>query len=138
VLNPLLLGLDKTQDLYRACTMCGECETICPSGIDHPSMFLSYRAMDVERDKKRRGKARPLKESASIGLFTWASKRASRWNFGARMTRPFFNRQARDGVVSKVAGAFKGWFKSRDLPALPKRTFHERMQVRMEKKSEDK
>ena len=26
-----------------------------------------------------------------------------------------------------LAGAFKGWFKSRDLPAMPEKTFHERM-----------
>jgi L-lactate dehydrogenase complex protein LldF len=139
VLNPLLLGLDKTQDLYRACTMCGECKKICPSGIDHPAMFLSYRSMDVERDQKHRGKPRPLKESASVGLFSWATKRASRWNFGARVTRPLFNRHSRDGVVSRLAGAFSGWFKSRDLPAFPEKTFHERMQEQTEEKTnEDK
>jgi L-lactate dehydrogenase complex protein LldF len=135
VLNPLLLGLDKTQDLYRACTMCGECKTICPSGIDHPSMFLTYRAMDVARDQTHRGKARPLKESASVGLFTWATRRASRWNIGARIIRPLFNRRARKGIVSRFAGAFEGWFKSRDLPALPQKTFHERMQERMKNKT---
>jgi len=128
VLNPLLLGLDKTQDLYRACTMCGECKRICPSGIDHPSMFVAYREMDVERDAKHRGKARPLKESVSIGAFAWAARRAGRWKFGARMMRPFFNRHSRDGIVGSFAGAFKGWFKSRDLPVMPQKTFHERME----------
>ena len=135
VLNPLLLGLDKTQDLYRACTMCGECKKICPSGIDHPSMFLSYRAMDVDRDLKHRGKARPMKESASIGVFAWATERASRWNLGAKTVRRLFNRQARDGIVSRFAGAFEGWFKSRDLPAMPEKTVHERMEEQAEEKT---
>jgi L-lactate dehydrogenase complex protein LldF len=135
VLNPLLLGLDKTQDLYRACTMCGECKAICPSGIDHPSMFLSYRAMDVDRDSKYGGKARPLKESAPAGIFAWATRSASRWNLGARTMRRFFNRGAHDGIVSKFAGAFGGWFKTRDLPAMPEKTLHERMEEPGEEKT---
>jgi len=56
VLNPLLLGLDRTQDLYRACTLCGTCVTVCPAGIDHPTLFLDYRARDVEEDPRLHGK----------------------------------------------------------------------------------
>jgi len=138
VLNPLLLGLDKTQDLYRACSMCGECKLICPSGIDHPSMFLSYRARDVEQDRKYGGKPRPLKESASMGIFTWATRRAGRWNLGAKTVRPFFNRYAKDGIVSKAASALDGWFKSRDLPAMPEKTFHERASEGTKDKPDDK
>ena len=41
VLNPLLLGLERTQDLYRATTLCGACKGVCPAGIDHPSLFLT-------------------------------------------------------------------------------------------------
>jgi hypothetical protein len=62
-----------------------------------------------------------------MSLFTWATKKASRWNLGARTMRPLFNLGASDGVVGKFAGAFKGWFESRDLPAMPGKTFHERM-----------
>ncbi len=131
-LNPLLLGLDRTQDLYRACTMCGECKAVCPAGVDHPSLLLSYREKDVERDSKYRAKPRPVKESTSMGLFTWAAKKASRWNLGARTIRPLFNFGASGGVVGKFAGALKGWFKSRDLPSMPEKTFHERMEERTE------
>ncbi|MDZ4184450.1 MAG: LUD domain-containing protein, partial [Desulfuromonadales bacterium] len=44
VLNPLLLGFDRTRDLYHACTLCGACKAICPGGVDHPGLFLYYRA----------------------------------------------------------------------------------------------
>jgi hypothetical protein len=67
-----------------------------------------------------------------MGLFTWAANKASRWNLGARTIRPLFNLGASDGVVARFAGALKGWFKSRDLPAMPKKTFHERMEERSE------
>ncbi len=137
VLNPLLLGLEVTQDLYRACTLCGECKSICPGGIDHPSMFLSYRAKDVERDVEYGGKARPLKESASAAVFAWAAKKAGRWKLGIKGIRPFFNRGVEDGVVRKFFGALKGWFRSRDLPIISEKTFREQMEDIDEKEPTD-
>lgn len=131
VLNPLLLGLDRTRDLYGACTMCGECKAICPSGIDHPSLLLSYRTKDVEGSDGYGVEPRPTpgraKGKSSVGLFSWATKKASRWNLGARAVRPLFNLGASDGVVGRFWGIFAGWFGSRDLPTMPKKTFHERM-----------
>ena len=125
VLNPLLVGLDKTQDLYHACTLCNNCKTICPGGIDHPSMFLSYRAQEV--DGTHEGKPRPQSEKWFMKAFTWATKRAWHWNFGIKSVRPFINRYASEGVIAKLTDSFEGWFKSRNLPALAKKTFHERM-----------
>ncbi len=125
VLNPLLLGLDKTQHLYHACTLCNNCSTICPGGIDHPSMFLSYRAQEAAG--RFEGARRPRSEKGFMKAFTWATKRAWRWNFGIKGTRPFINRYARDGVIGKMTTAFEGWFRSRDLPAVAKKSFHERM-----------
>ena len=55
VLNPLLLGWIETQDLYRATTLCGACKSVCPVGIDHPSMFLYYRSKDVLGDPEFQG-----------------------------------------------------------------------------------
>ncbi|RJP73508.1 MAG: lactate utilization protein [Candidatus Abyssobacteria bacterium SURF_17] len=130
VLNPLLLGLDKTQDLYRACTLCGKCKEICPSGIDHPKMFLSYRAKDVEGDEIYKGKRRSWKESAAVELLTWGIRRAWRWNLGAKATRPAINRYADDGKLKNIKGTFEGWFRSRDFPSMAERTFHERMDGR--------
>jgi len=127
VLNPLLLGQDRTQDLYRACTLCGECKNICPGGIDHPKMFLSYRARDVEGNERFKGERRPWTESSLFGLLTWATTSAWRWNLGVKAARPFINRYARDGAISEMKESLEGWFRSRDLPAMPEKTFHERM-----------
>ncbi len=48
VLNPALLGLASTSDLYGACTLCQKCKTICPAGVDHPKVLLYYRQKSVE------------------------------------------------------------------------------------------
>jgi len=126
VLNPLLLGLERTQDLYRATTLCGSCKSICPAGIDHPSLFLHYRAKDVSGDAALRAKKRPLVERIFFRLWTWAVTRHRLWNWGVRFVRPFVNKEAHEGMLREVGGLFKGWFRSRDLPAMAGKTFHDR------------
>ncbi|MGE5544168.1 MAG: LUD domain-containing protein, partial [Bacillota bacterium] len=45
VLNPLLLGVNRSQDLFEACTQCGFCQEVCPGGIRHLELFNRYRQM---------------------------------------------------------------------------------------------
>jgi L-lactate dehydrogenase complex protein LldF len=126
VLNPVLLGLDRTQDLYRASTLCGSCKSVCPVGIDHPSIFLYYRAKDVLGDPYFKGKRRPWMEERFFKGWSWAVNRSWRWNLGIRMVRPYINKKANGGVIRKLTRFFDGWFRSRDLPPLAEKTFHER------------
>jgi L-lactate dehydrogenase complex protein LldF len=126
VLNPLLLGLERTQDLYRATTLCGACKGVCPAGIDHPSLFLQYRAKDVLSEKTFRPKKRGPTERSFFRLWTWAVARYWLWNLGVRMVRPFINKEAHESVLRNVRGPFEGWFRSRDLPAMAEKTFHDR------------
>ncbi|GAB4350961.1 MAG: LutB/LldF family L-lactate oxidation iron-sulfur protein [Candidatus Abyssubacteria bacterium] len=130
VLNPLLLGLDNTQDLYRACTLCGECKAVCPAGLDHPAMFLSYRAKDVEHEKKYKAHPRPWTESRVMDALAWVMGRVRRWNIGVSGARAFFNRHARGNTITQMDGPLKGWFRSRDLPPVATKSFHERMNAR--------
>lgn len=130
VINPLILGQARTQDLYRACTLCGACKVVCPAGIDHPQKFLSYRARDVERDPTYRAKGRPWTESAFMGMFTWATKHRWRWNLGIQAARPVINRHVEKGFIRGMKGPLEGWFKSRDFPAMAEKTFHDRMRRR--------
>lgn len=126
VLNPLLLGLDRTQDLYRATTLCGACKSVCPAGIDHPGMFLYYRAKDVLGDPYFKGQPRPGSEKRFFKAWTMAVNRSWLWNLGIRMARPFINKDVHEGMISKMKGPFQGWFRTRDLPAIAEKTFHER------------
>jgi L-lactate dehydrogenase complex protein LldF len=126
ILNPLLLGLERTQDLYRATTLCGACKAVCPAGIDHPNLFLQYRAKDVLGEETFQGKKRPAMERVFFRVWTWAVTRSWFWNGAARMVRPFINKEAREGMLRRVRGPFEGWFRSRDLPAMAEKTFHDR------------
>jgi len=135
VLNPLLLGLDRTQDLYRACTFCGNCTSVCPGGVDHPGLFLHFRSKDVEGDGTFKGKPRPREERSTFELMSFAVTHDWFWNAAARLARPFYNLKAKKGEVEELWGQFEGWFRSRNLPAIPKQTFHEWWKARGRKES---
>ncbi len=126
VLNPLLLGLERTQDLYRATTLCGACKGVCPAGIDHPSLFLRYRAKDVSGEKIFLAKKRSGTERTFFRLWTWTVTRSWLWNWAVRIVRPFINKEAHEGLIGKMRGPFQGWFRSRDLPAMAEKTFRDR------------
>lgn len=121
VLNPLLLGLDKTEDLYHATTLCGACKAVCPAGIDHPGLFLHYRAKRVSERPGGSGR-----KSVFFHLWSWGATSGFRWRFAVRLLRPFVNRTAKNGLIRKMIRPLDGWFRSRDLPAMAKQSFHER------------
>ncbi len=126
VLMPLLLGLDKTQELYRACTLCGACKSVCPVGIDHPDLFLYYRSMDISADHQFKGVKRPWKEAGFFKAWSMAVKSFWMWKLGISITRPFINKNSHQGVIHKMNGAFGGWFRKRDFPPMAEKTFHEK------------
>jgi L-lactate dehydrogenase complex protein LldF len=127
MLMPLLIGLDRTQHLYRATTLCGACKSVCPAGIDHPKLYLYYRSLDVAGSTYFKGKKRPMGEGRFFGMWSMAATRPSLWNLGIRMARNVINKFASDGKISKLpSGVFAGWFEKRDLPAMAKKTFHEK------------
>ena len=132
VLNPLLLGLDRTYDLYHATTLCGACKEVCPAGIDHPGLFLQSRARYVQQKSLKR--VIPDRQAAFFSLFGWGVADGGRWRLGVKLLRPFVNRYAIDGVIRKMLKPLDGWFKSRNLPALAGQTFHERWEkIRQDK-----
>ena len=125
VLNPLLLGLDQTPDLIEACTLCQRCKTICPAGIDHPKMLLYYRNRNLERDPFFKPGRVSVSKKTLYRLFSRAAGRPAFWRFLSKTLRLMANRHARDGVIRRMSSPAEGWFRSRDLPAFPERTFHE-------------
>lgn len=123
VLTPLLLGLARTRDLYQACTLCGACREVCPAGIDHPALLLSYRARAASA-LRGTPRAHALSRRAAATVLTLAMTHSRLWDLGIKLIRPLFNLAARRGYVSRLPGA-QGWFSCRDLPALPEKTFRE-------------
>jgi len=136
VLNPLLLGLDKTGQLYRASTLCGNCKRVCPVGIDHPSLFLYFRSIDVAKDPAFKAGTRPWKESAFFTLWAWIINRFSRWNFFIKISRPFINPYTQNSALPKMSGPLAEWLKTRDFPPMPKKAFSERWKKMKQKQKE--
>lgn len=126
VLNPLLLGIENTRDLYRACTLCGSCKKICPSGIDHPSILLAYRAREIEKKNRENRTLRSRLENVMAFVSSMAMSNGRAWNLGVRCTRPLLNSLARDGYIRDIPFGVKGWFRCRDLRAIQDKTFHEK------------
>jgi L-lactate dehydrogenase complex protein LldF len=126
LLNPLLLGLDRTQDLYQASTLCGSCKSVCPVGIDHPSLFLYFRSLDAAKKSPFKAGVRHRMESAFYAFWSWAANRASCWNVLLKLSRPLINHCAQNSLAARWIGPLNQWLKARDLPQLPKNTFRER------------
>jgi len=125
ILNPLLLGFDRTADLYHACTLCGTCRSICPAGIDHPALFLYYRFREVEMDARFRPKRRPAKERLFFRIWHMANKKRARWDFSIKLGRVMMKKYEKEGWLSSMGQFFTGWFKERDFPAASRQTFRE-------------
>jgi len=124
VLNPLLLGLVDTRDLYQACTLCDACREVCPAGIDHPSLLLSYRARAAS-DVHGQQTVHALLRRSLATLLAFAMTHPRLWDLGIKLARPLVNIAAQKGSINNLPGA-QGWFACRDLPAMPEKTFRER------------
>lgn len=121
-LNPLLLGIGKTSDLYHACTLCGSCKDVCPAGVNHPSLFLDYRAKEI---KNKQGLSSHI-EKALAYVISWGMSHGWAWVLGAKIMRPLLNTLSHNGYITNIPGGAAGWFTCRDLPAIPAKTFHEK------------
>jgi hypothetical protein len=53
--------------------------------------------------------------------------RSWRWNLGIKAIRPFLNKVSRNGSADETKTPLRGWSRSRDLPPVADKTFHERM-----------
>jgi len=118
-INPLLLGIENTTDLYRACTLCGSCKQICPAGVDHPFLFLEYRWREIQ-------KKHPMLHTTVATTMSFGMNRGWAWNLGVKCVRPILNSLSKDGYIKDIPFGARGWFRCRDLRAVSAKTFHER------------
>ncbi|MBU2646279.1 DUF3390 domain-containing protein, partial [bacterium] len=128
VLNPLLLGLDKNQDLLRACTGCGRCREVCPAGLDHPQILQFYRQKDVEGDPTFQTRKRPWQERQFFKFWGWAVKDRNHWNSAIGVMRPFLNYSIDHSLFRSWIKPLHNWLDSRNLPPVSGKMFHERWQ----------
>ena len=135
VVSPMLVGLPQAKELPQASSLCGACREVCPINIDIPKMLLDLRkktaespdtslrsAPEIERVLARlyaRLMSSPLLLKTAVKFGRFAQKIGS--------ATPFFSPLTKDGKWIKNAylPILSRWTKSRDLPTLPDKTFHD-------------
>ena len=125
VISPVLVGLDKAKDLPYASSLCGACREVCPVKINIPHMLLKLRGQLMEGPKTQ-GRKVTLAER----LHAWGFQRI----VGGPRMLALVHRLGRAAQVPFVRGGrirhlpfppFSHWTRARDLPALPKKSFHQ-------------
>ncbi len=119
LLNPLLLGLDRTRDLYGACTLCKACKTVCPAGIDHPSMILYLRNKNLAADPVLQGEGSTFAERLMSKTAAFAATRPRTWNTAARLGSFLASKL---GPCHPLVSA---WTLKRTFPSLPPKTYRD-------------
>jgi L-lactate dehydrogenase complex protein LldF len=135
IVTPNLIGLKQASKLPQASSLCGACREVCPVKIDIPRMLLHLRNKTAESPDKTERSA-PMIERTFARLYArlMSSPRLLRLAVSSgrvlqKVGRiiPFFSPLTKDGKWIRMAPLppLSRWTRSRDLPTLPKQTFHE-------------
>ena len=135
VVSPMLIGLPQAKKLPEASSLCGACREACPIKIDIPRMLLDLRKKTAESpDKDQRSApeierlfarvyARLMSSPRLLGL----AVRGGRILQKLEHLMPLFSPLSKDRkwITKAPFPPLSRWTRSRDLPTLPKQTFHE-------------
>lgn len=120
VLDPGLLGLEKTTMLPQASSLCGACGEVCPVKIPLPELLIEHRRRAVERGLTT------TPERLAMGAFGFLAKRPAYWNGVTGLGRSAGRLLSRDGYLSAAwLPALQAWLQERDFPAPAKRSFRQ-------------
>ncbi|WP_166264065.1 LutB/LldF family L-lactate oxidation iron-sulfur protein [Marinobacter caseinilyticus] len=127
ILMPHLLGLDETQHMPTASSLCGACGEVCPVKIPIPDLLVRLRRESVDGDKLRvsevRGhgvKRRRVESLAWLG-WQWMHSRPQLYRLGTAVSARL------RALVPQKLGA---WTRYRSAPRLAPQTLHQMMQKR--------
>ena len=135
VVSPMLIGLPQAKELPQASSLCGACREACPVKIDIPRMLLDLRKKTAESPDDNERSA-PASERIAARLYSGLMSRPGLLRMAVRFGRglqklegliPFFSPMTEDGKWIRKAPfpPLSKWTRSRDLPTLPEKTFHE-------------
>ncbi|OAM95179.1 L-lactate dehydrogenase complex protein LldF [Pelosinus fermentans] len=120
VLSPLYQGMDKYGELAYATTLCGACTFACPVKIPLHDMLYALRNDKVELEKTG-----GLVEDMTYKGWSAAFASMSRYRFSIGMARRFQFPLVKAEKIAYGPPPISDWLKHRDMPALPKKFFHE-------------
>jgi L-lactate dehydrogenase complex protein LldF len=120
VLTPALGGLEAFHELPHASSLCGACKDVCPVRIDIPRMLLKLRADTVGAGKS------PWWIGAGVHALRWIGVRPRAFRFAGRLAAAGTRLAATDGWIRRMPGHMSAWTRTRDFPAVKRRSFQER------------
>jgi len=110
ILTPQLHGMEHSQSLPYASSLCGACYEVCPVKINIPEILIHLRRRLVDA-----GEA-PVMEGLGMKAAAIAMSDGGRFGIAEKLVR-----------IGQPFGRFvaTGWAESRDVPEAPKETFRE-------------
>ena len=130
VITPQLMGLEKTQQLPYASSLCGACREVCPVKIDIPRLLLHLRGEITEKAAPETVHKSP---GERLAFKLWKHTMTKPWLFelSRKLGRLFQGLIVRDGKIGRVKGLASlapplvAWTNGRDLRPLESRSFRE-------------
>ncbi len=119
ILTPQLQGMQYSQSLPFASSLCGACYEVCPVKINIPAILIELRAEVVQL-----GRA-PFTEKAAMRIAAFVLKDARRFAAAQKLLRTAQTPFVRKGAIGKLPGMLGGWTAFRDLRPVPAQSFRE-------------
>jgi L-lactate dehydrogenase complex protein LldF len=123
LLTAMLNGPESVKDLAHASSLCGACADACPVRIDIPRMLVDLRREVDERRIASRT------ERLVFRLFGGLLQRPRLYRLAAPVGRLLQRPFVRQGRIRRLPLFFGHWTRTRDLPPVAARTFHERWEA---------
>ena len=123
ILTPQLIGLESehAQSLPFASSLCGACYEVCPVKINIPEILVYLRGEVVEKKSKSFFNL----EAAAMKSVAWVFMDKGRYEFAQKAARVGQMPLVRNNTISSLPGIMSGWTNSRDLPAVPAKSFRD-------------
>ena len=127
LVTPQFTSIGQARELAFASSLCGACREVCPVKINIPDLLLHLRGEAQEKAPAARAKGALMPEKTMMQLWAWAFSHPWIYLLGSRLARWGQFVLARSGWIRKVpvypASQWTAW---RNVPALPKKSFHDR------------
>ena len=119
IVTPQLQGMQHSQSLPFASSLCGACYEVCPVKINIPEILIHLRHKVVESGGTSLGERFAMKAAALA--FADGGRLEIAQKLGRLAQRPFQH----DGELRHLPGPFRDWTNARDLLAIPPESFRE-------------
>jgi L-lactate dehydrogenase complex protein LldF len=119
ILTPLYDSVSHNEHLPHASSLCGACQAACPVKINIPHMLIGLRELQHKHKPSRI-------ENLAYGLWSKLLRTPWLYRLSLRLARWMLRPMAKEGWLTSLPGAGKGWTSVRDFPAPPTKSFRER------------